>query len=130
MYIPVYAAGDFIRIDEPISQPKYIRTLQPINVKVGETLTITANASTPAKLQINYNGETAATADGSSTISKTISINKAGAQQIIAQASFSNGSVHRDTIQFFLQATLLSQHCPLASARASPMNRATVLPIS
>jgi len=37
-----------------------------------------------------------------STISKTISINKAGAQQIIAQASFTNGSVHRDTIQFFL----------------------------
>ena len=52
MYIPVYPAGDFIRIDEPISQPKYIRTLQPLNVKVGDNLTITANASSSAKLQI------------------------------------------------------------------------------
>jgi len=102
MYIPVYPAGDFIRIDEPISQPKYIRTLQPLNVKVGDSLTITANASSSAKLQINYNGETAATADGSSSISKKITVNNGGTQQIIAQASFTNGSVHRDTIQFFL----------------------------
>ncbi|MFN5046401.1 MAG: alpha-amylase family glycosyl hydrolase, partial [Bacteroidota bacterium] len=102
MYIPVYPAGDFIRIDEPISQPKYIRTLQPLNVKVGDNLTITANASSSAKLQINYNGETAATADESSSISKKITVNNGGTQQIIAQASFTNGSVHRDTIQFFL----------------------------
>ncbi len=102
MYIPVYPAGDFIRIDEPISQPKYIRTLQPLNVKVGDKLAIAANASSPAKLQINYNGETTATADGSSSISKEIIVNKGGTQQIIAQATFTNGSIHKDTIQFFL----------------------------
>ncbi|MFN5055382.1 MAG: alpha-amylase family glycosyl hydrolase [Bacteroidota bacterium] len=102
MYIPVYPAGDFIRIDEPTSQPKYIRTLQPINVKVGENMKVTANATATAKLQITHNGDIKATAENSSSINKEITITKGGSQQIIAEANFSNGTVQRDTIQFFL----------------------------
>ncbi len=102
MFIPVYPSGDFVRIDEPQSQPKYIRTLAPLNVKQGDNFSITANANTAANMQISYNGNVVATGNATSTLNTQVNINKAGTQVFIAQANFSNGNTTRDTLQFFI----------------------------
>jgi len=104
MYVPVYDNGLYVRIDNPYSQPKYVRTLEPITKAVGNTIAINANASQSSALKIFFNGSQVATATAT-TISANPTITAPGAQTIIAEAD--NGTtVKRDTISFFVNGSV------------------------
>ncbi len=100
MYVPVYDNGLYARIDKPYRQPLYNPIPEPVNKPIGEQLAITAKASVASTLKIYFNGSLLTTASNatSATINTTIAIS--GNQQIIAEAT--NGSVSRDTLQFFV----------------------------
>ncbi len=97
MYVPVYDNGLYVRIDEPYRQPTYNPIPEPLTKKIGDALTVTANASQSTSLKLYFNGNVIGTATGT-TISATTNITTSGNQQIIAEATGS--TVTRDTLNF------------------------------
>jgi 1,4-alpha-glucan branching enzyme len=102
MYIPVYDNGNFVRIDEPISKPYFNRTLQAIDKKIGESISITGNSNGAAELKLFFNGNIIGTASGASTISANTLLQTGGTQKIIAEGQFPGGILVKDSIQFFV----------------------------
>ncbi|MEY4660993.1 MAG: hypothetical protein RLZZ42_945 [Bacteroidota bacterium] len=112
MYVPVYDNGNFVRIDEPVSKPYFNRTLQAIDKKIGENITLTANANGPADLKLIYNGNVIGTAIGASTISASTLLQTGGTQKIIAEGQFPGGNLVKDSIQFFVPGPAQVQPVP------------------
>jgi len=102
MYIPVYDNGNFVRIDEPISNPYYNRTLVPVQKQVGDNITISATANGNADLRILYNGQVIGSNTMSSSISANTTLNTGGQQKFLVEASFGPTNVVKDSVQFFM----------------------------
>jgi len=102
MYIPVYDIGNFVRIDEPISNPYFNRTLASIQKQVGDNIIISAQASSSADLRILYNGLPIGNNSMSTSITASTTLNTGGLQKFIVEASFGPTNVARDSVQFFM----------------------------
>lgn len=100
MYVPVYNNGVYARIDVPYKQPTYNPIPEPLDKKVGDALTITANASVSSTLKIYFNDSLLTTASNATTVTANTTIKVSGNQKIVAEAT--NGSTGRDTLQFFV----------------------------
>src|SRR5690242_742515 len=101
MFIPVYTTNLAIRFTQPFFQPKYIPEPETINKKIGDDITVSAKSNSNATLTISLNGNVIQTATNADSISKTITLNTAGSQQVIAKAD-DGTSVVSDTFNFFV----------------------------
>ncbi len=54
MYVPVYEAGNNVRITDPFKQPLYTPAAEPISKTVGQTIAITAKSNTAADLKLYF----------------------------------------------------------------------------
>jgi glycosidase len=102
MYIPVYDNGNFVRIDEPASNPYFNRALLPIQKQVGDNITVTAQSSGSADMRIFYNGLSIGNNSMSTTISATTTLSSGGLQKFLVEASFGPNNIVRDSVQFFM----------------------------
>jgi hypothetical protein len=110
MYIPVYTTSLAVRIDNPFRSPLYNLGTEPIVRSVGQTISITGNASQSATMRIFYNENQIASQSGVTTISASPSIATAGNQRIIVEAE--SGGIVRDTVDFFVAASTAVEPLP------------------
>ena len=102
MYIPVYDAGLFVRLDQPFREPKYVPTAEPVNKTLGDNIAINAKSSEASTLKLYLNGtQVGATAANATSVSANPAITSYGAQMIVAEAANANGTKY-DTISFFV----------------------------
>jgi glycosidase len=100
MYIPVYPAGLQVRIDQPLRQPTYVASFEPITKAVCDQITVTANSSSNATITLNY-GSNSPSASNVSTFSQTFTIPAGGTQTITATATDGVNTV-TDVLSFFV----------------------------
>ena len=101
MYIPVYESSLQVRINEPLSQPTFVPSLEPITKNVGDLVTINAVSSSPANITIQYNGTSIATQNGVATLTTAHQITTGGLQKIISTATDGTTTV-KDSVSFFV----------------------------
>lgn len=114
MYIPIYNNDLNVRLTEPFFQPTFTRIPEPISKTVGETIPVTAVASTlpgVTTMRLFYNGTLIQTANNAATISATPTIAAAGSQTIIAEAT-DGVTTKRDTLKFFVPGATEIQALP------------------
>lgn len=112
MYIPVYGASEFaVRLNVPVSEPRYIPWLEPISVAVGGTVPVTAVSSANANLNLKLNNVSFATATAANTISGNATISAPCVQEIIATGD--NGATTAgDTIRFNIPVATVTAPLP------------------
>jgi len=105
MYNPVYGNAEYaVRLNLPPFEPRYIPWIEPINVNVGGSISITGVASANSNLTLKLNGNTINTASGATTISATPTISTGCAQQVFLEGN--NGSVTvKDSFSFYIPPT-------------------------
>lgn len=103
MYIPVYDDGLYARFDTPFIQPLFKPIPQTISASLGNTLSVSASASSAATMKLFYNGSEIKSATATNRISADLTILAKGSQTVIAEATIGLNSA-RDTIGFFVSA--------------------------
>ena len=105
MYLPVYGNGEYaVRINLPPFEPRYIPWIEPINVNVGGSLSITGVASANSSLVLKLNGNIIQTATNANSISATPTISTACAQQVFLEGN--NGTITvKDSFSFYIPPT-------------------------
>ncbi|MEJ7682559.1 MAG: alpha-amylase family glycosyl hydrolase [Segetibacter sp.] len=102
MYVPVYDAGFYVRLDEPFKEPKYSPVPEPINKKVGDNIAIVAKSSLNATLKLYFNGlQVGSTSLNATFDSANTVITSSGLQTIVAEAATATETKY-DTITFFV----------------------------
>ncbi len=101
MYVPVYDNGNFVRIDDPVSHPNFNRSLVAIDKKIGDNISITANATTAADLKVFHNGNLIGTS-AAATINASTTIATGGTQKLLVEANFGGSNTSRDSVSFFV----------------------------
>ncbi|HEX3024424.1 MAG TPA: hypothetical protein VHP12_04370, partial [Chitinophagaceae bacterium] len=108
MYVPVYAAATAsnlsVRLDAPLRQPLYTPALVPLTKKVGDNISIIANANQNSNITLFFNGTQVSSASSAQTATATASIANSGTQTIIAKAN--NGTTtSSDTSTFYVSSS-------------------------
>ncbi len=111
MYIPVYEAGNSVRITDPFKQPLYTPAAEPITKSIGESISITAKSSVSADLKLYFNGVQVASQTAATSITNAPTITTAGNQTIIAE-SVASATTVRDTIHFFIASSTVIADLP------------------
>ena len=103
MYIQVYPANVFaLKFTSPAMQPTYNPIPEPVAVgALPFNVPVTAVSSKNANLTIRFNGNQIGTAAAAQTVSGTANVTANCDQQITAEAN-DNGTILRDTINFFV----------------------------
>ena len=101
MYVPVYDNGNFVRIDDPVSQPNFNRSLVAIDKKMGDNISITANATTAADLKVFHNGNLIGSS-AAATITASTTIVAGGTQKFMVEANFGGSNISKDSASFFV----------------------------
>lgn len=103
MYIQVYPANAFaLKFTSPAMQPTYNPIPEPVAVgALPFNVPVTAVSSKNANLTIRFNGNQIGTAAAAQTVSGTANVTANCDQQITAEAN-DNGTILRDTINFFV----------------------------
>lgn len=104
MYIPIYPAGtNSIIFTTPALEPLYNISNENITASVGQSVSVTATASSSAgTLRLFFNGNLiTGPLTGTNTISGSAQVTTAGTQQFIAEMNL-NGTFFRDTVQFYV----------------------------
>lgn len=110
MYVPVYEAGLYARIDQPYRDAKYIPASEPITAIAGDAVSVTGVSSQTSALKIYHN--TTEKANVASGTSINTSINAvSGDNQIVVEAN--NGSITKyDTLNFFVNTPVVTASQP------------------
>jgi 1,4-alpha-glucan branching enzyme len=111
MYINVYDNNLNVKIDTPLSQPLYNKTLEPITKKIGDTLFINGKSSLSANLSIAYNDTVIAIANNANVIAGYKVINTSGNQKIILTGN-ANSNISKDTVQFYVNSSQVVEDLP------------------
>ncbi|HEX4875345.1 MAG TPA: hypothetical protein VFV31_01655, partial [Chitinophagaceae bacterium] len=102
MYIPVYTTTIATKFSVPPFQPTFIPTPEPISKQVGDNISLTAIANNTAdNMKLYLNGTVIQNANNVNTISATPTLNTAGNQTIVAEAT-QFGTTRTDTLRFFV----------------------------
>ena len=112
MYIPIYDNGLYARIDNPISNPTYIRSISTINKKIGDNITITGSASLPSNISITHNGNMLKSSKDATTISTNTTISLAGTQKFILESTSGNTTA-KDSVSFFVPGPAIIEPLPI-----------------
>ena len=111
MYIPVYDNSLHVRVAEPLSQPTYVEAPEPLTLAIGNSLQISGAASQASNMKLFFNGNEVANTTGTTTVSANVVITTTGNQVVVAEAS-SGATVVRDTFQFFITPTTVTEPLP------------------
>lgn len=123
MFVPVYPEGSFnVRLDLPARQPLYTPALVPLSKKVGDNISVTANASQNSNITLLFNGTQVGSASNTQTASATATISAIGAQTIVAQANNGSATVS-DTSTFYVSGS--NTFLPLPNGAADGINYET-----
>lgn len=101
MYVPIYSSALAVSIDQPASQPKYVREPEPQTWTLGTNFTFTANANQASTITLYQNGTQLATQSNATTLSTTATVTAYGNQQLIAAASDGTNTKY-DTLNIFV----------------------------
>jgi 1,4-alpha-glucan branching enzyme len=101
MYVPIYTSALEVRIDQPASQPKYIREPELQNWTLGSAITITANTNKTAAMKLYHDGTVIATQSGVQTISGNSTITIYGNQRFVAESN-DGTTIKYDTVTIFV----------------------------
>ncbi len=110
MYVTVYDATLQTRITNPLRQPTYVPSPEPITKIIGDNVSIQAKSNQTANLKLFFNGTQVASLNGT-TITANPAITAAGNQRIIAEAE-TGGTPKRDTIDFFVASSTVIEPLP------------------
>ena len=102
MYVPVYDNGNFVRIDDPVSHPNFNRSLVAVDKKIGDNISITANANNAADLKVFHNGSLIGSASSATTINAATTIVAGGTQKFMVEANFGGSTTSKDSVSFFV----------------------------
>ena len=112
MYVPVYEPGLQARIINPLLEPKYVPTIEPMSVQVGQSIPVTAISNQTATLKLYLNGtQFGSTATNVTSINANAVIAAAGTQKIVVEA-YDGSTTKFDTIQFVATANTVIQDLP------------------
>lgn len=102
MYLPVYGSTEYgVRLNLPPFEPRYIPWVEPINVAVGGSISITGVTSVNSNLTLKLDGTTINTATNANTISANPAIATACTHQVMLEGN--NGSVTvKDSFSFYI----------------------------
>ncbi len=110
MYVSFYDASIQVKITNPYRQPKYVPIPETITKNIGDNITLEAKSNGAANLKLFFNGTQVAATSGTS-ITANPQIIAGGSQRIIAEAELS-GVFKRDTIDFFVSGTVVTEPLP------------------
>ncbi|MFT3682695.1 MAG: alpha-amylase family glycosyl hydrolase [Ferruginibacter sp.] len=114
MYVPLYPSGtNSIIFTTPALVPAYYVSNESATVAVGQSLSVTATASSSAgTLNLYFNGvKIAGPVTGAATISGTGQVTQTGTQRFIAELTLNNNT-YRDTFQFYLPPANVTRSLP------------------
>ncbi|MBK8788471.1 MAG: fibronectin type III domain-containing protein [Chitinophagaceae bacterium] len=102
MYLPVYGSAEYgVRLNLPPFEPRYIPWVEPINVAVGGSISITGVASANSNLTLKLDGTNINTAANANTISANPTIATACTHQVFLEGN--NGSTTvKDSFSFYI----------------------------
>ena len=102
MYLPVYGSSEYgVRLNLPPFEPRFIPWVEPINVAVGGSISITGVASANSNLTLKLDGTNINTVTNANTISANPTIATACAHQVLLEGN--NGSVTvKDSFSFYI----------------------------
>jgi hypothetical protein len=123
MYIPVYDAGLFARINRPYREPKYTPTVETMNVSAGDIVPVEGVSSETSKLRILFNGDPKDSVLSGTAISSAVNA-VSGDNQVILEASNNNG-IKFDTISFYVNTPVVTQAQPANTVDGINYNSAT-----
>jgi glycosidase len=105
MYIPIYAAGQFaVRLNLPPFEPRFIPYPVPLNVSVGNDVTVTGVASNNAALTLKLNGTTISTGTAVNTLTASPNITTSCEQKFMFEGNDGTG-IKKDSFSFFIPPT-------------------------
>jgi 1,4-alpha-glucan branching enzyme len=105
MYIPIYTAGQFaVRLNLPPFEPRFIPYPTPLNVAIGNTVTVTGVASNNAALTLKLNGNTINTGTGVNTLTASPTITTTCEQKFMFEGNDGTG-LKKDSFSFFIPPT-------------------------
>ncbi len=114
MYVPIYNAGLAVRFTSPFIQPTFNAIPEPITKNVGDNISATAVASSPAgstTMRMFFNGSLVSGPVTAASISASPTIMAAGTQELVAEA-FDGVTTKRDTLRFFVAGSTVIQALP------------------
>lgn len=112
MYVNVYDNNLHVRIDTPLSQPFYIRTLEPITKKLGDTVFMNAKSNISSNLSVFYNDTLLTSANNANVVGGYKIINTIGNQKIIVSGT-ANSVTASDTVQFYVNGNQVLEDLPI-----------------
>lgn len=102
MYIPVYNNAFLeVRLDNPPSEPRFIRTPEPQSWAVGTSFTVEGKANKVSNMKLYHNNTVLTTATGVQSITGTSTITALGSQQLVVEASDGTTTKY-DTLTVFV----------------------------
>lgn len=130
MYIPVYGSSEYgVRLNLPPFEPRYIPWVEPINVAVGGSISITGVASANSNLTLKLDGTTINTASNANTISANPTIATACSHQVFLEGNNGSGVV-KDSFSFYIAPATTIAPLPAGAVEGinyNPNNTAVTL---
>jgi 1,4-alpha-glucan branching enzyme len=105
MYIPIYAPGQFaVRLNLPPFEPRFVPYPVPLNVAIGNAVTVTGVASNNAALTIKLNGTTVSSGTAVNTLTASPNITTSCEQKFMFEGNDGTG-LKKDSFSFFIPPT-------------------------
>ena len=114
MYVNVYDNNLHVKIDSPLFQPTYVKSLEPLTKKIGDTIFINGKSNQNTNLKIFYNDTVLSTVNNTNSISAYKVINKVGTQKIYLNGT-SNSVTDTDTAEFYVNDNQVKEDLPLGA---------------
>ena len=111
MYVNVYDNNLHVRIDTPLSQPIFTRTLEPITKKLGDTVFINGKSNISANLSIYYNDTLLTSASNANVVAGYKIVNNIGNQKIVV-TGIANTVTESDTVQLYVNGSQVLDDLP------------------
>ncbi len=111
MYVNVYDNNLHVKIDTPLTQAMYVRTLEPITKKLGDTVFINAKSNISANLSVLYNDTILNVANNANVVGAFKVVNTIGNQKIIVSGTANSVTVS-DTVQFYVNGSQVLEDLP------------------
>jgi 1,4-alpha-glucan branching enzyme len=111
MFVNVYDNNLHVRIDTPLFQPTYVKNLEPVSKKIGDTIRINGKANQSTNLSIYFNDTLLFSGNNVNTLSTYKVINKVGTQKIFLKG-ISNSFIDIDSSEFYVNGGQVVEDLP------------------
>ncbi len=112
MFIPVYGNTEYaVRINLPPFEPRFVPWVEPINVALGGTVSVTGVASANSALNLKLNGTSFGTAAAANTITAIANISSSCNQTIVLEGNDGNG-IKKDSFNFYVAPATVTAALP------------------